>query len=256
MTKPPISSRGEARARIVQWLEVVARFPFPDIEHKSPRQRTKAADNRRRTLLAVGEIALDVGSITPALSRRQVAERAGLPESTVRGHLAAEAASKRFLRREQKGRPGVGSRWASVYKLHVDHLGDLDSSPESSPHSSPDSSPTRQTITASTDAVHLVDGPAPWGPSLGREIREGEVLPYRDSDDATPEGRPPLFVAEASPPEGGIERSSGQPRWPMQETPPSDPPGPPPGPCEVCGRPTFAWYGGRALCPIHKKEAP
>lgn len=152
--RPPISSPVEARSFIAEWLETVRAYGFPEIEHKSRTQRMLAVENRRRTFVAVGEIAQERGFITVALSVRDVAERAGLPRSTVHAHLVAEAKLKKLLRVQEGGRAGVGSKWATVYKLHVDDLERLRSSDGNPDRSSDDSPDIRQLVQRPTDAVH------------------------------------------------------------------------------------------------------
>ena len=121
----PIMDPKEYPKWIRRWMTVVSNFDFPDIEHKSPTQQAQGIENRRRVLLAVGEICLGRGSIRTALPVREVAKRAGVGIRTAHAHLTTEAECKRLLYIFSGGVSGVGSGKATVYKLNLNLLEDL-----------------------------------------------------------------------------------------------------------------------------------
>ena len=121
----PIMDPKEYPKWIRRWMRVVSNFDFPEIRHKSPIHQAKAVENRRRILLAVGEICLSRGWILTALPVREVAKRAGVGIRTAHAHLTTEAERKRLLYIVSEGVSGVGSEWATVYKLNLNRLEDL-----------------------------------------------------------------------------------------------------------------------------------
>lgn len=121
----PITDPEEYRNWIRRWIAVVEAFDYPDIHHKSPVHRAKAVENRRKVLVAAGEMCSELGWIRTALPVRKVAERAGVTIRTAHHHLTTEADIRRLLSIVRGGAPGVGSKWATVYKLNLNRLREL-----------------------------------------------------------------------------------------------------------------------------------
>jgi hypothetical protein len=118
----PITSSEQARYAILRWLGWVEEYHFPEIVHRDPKQRERGVRNRRATLRAVGETALERNpvNIRVTVDAREIARRANLSLSTVQEHLKREAKLKRFLKIWRSGASNPHGGFATIYHLHVD----------------------------------------------------------------------------------------------------------------------------------------